>query len=140
MPLQRLLLLAGALAFFAAGCGSSAKLSAKALAKQADTLQAYAAEGAFLSGDAATGKTTRIFTRVHASELHDAAARAQRSLSKATTEPDLGVYLRRLARLATRTTNDLDRLGDASRNEQRSLAADLDAAAKEIERIGMALK
>jgi hypothetical protein len=88
-----------------------------------------------LGRDAGDGKTTRIFTREHAEELHDSAAKEEASLRGATTQPGLRTTLRRLATLAGTTTRVLGRLGDAPESEQQRLGARLDATAKRIERI-----
>ena len=135
MPLrpQRVLFLLTVLALLGAGCGDGATLSAKALAKKAESLQSQAAEGALLARDAVDGKTTRIYTRVHGSDLHKAASEAQTSLAKGKTEPALEPKLRRLAALAASVTADL---GSASTDEQRAIARRLDAAAQASEHIG----
>ena len=141
MPLrpQRVLFLLTVLALLGAGCGDGATLSAKALAKKAESLQSQAAEGALLARDAVDGKTTRIYTRVHGSDLHKAASEAQTSLAKARTEPALEPKLRRLAALAASVTVDLDRLGEAPQNEQRRLARNLETAAHQSGQIAEAL-
>ena len=124
--------LALALALLATACGSGGTLSAKALSQEAKTLSSEAAEGALLAQDGAAGKSTRIYTRVHSEDLYKAAAQAASSLQKAKTTPALGPKLRRTARLAQKVSADLKRLGHASRTEQRALARELFAAAKEL--------
>ncbi|MDQ2980949.1 MAG: hypothetical protein M3R26_01305 [Actinomycetota bacterium] len=120
------------LALLAAGCGSGATLSAKALLQEAKSLRSEAAEGALLAQDAAAGRTTRIYTRVHSADLYKAASQAASSLQKAKTTPALEPKLRRTARLAQKVSADLKRLGHAPRTEQRTLARELTAAAKEL--------
>jgi hypothetical protein len=88
-----------------------------------------------LARDAGDGKTTRIFTREHAEELHDSAAKEEASLRGATTQPALRATLRRLTTLAGTTTAALRELGDAPEAEQKRLAARLQRTAKRIERI-----
>ena len=134
---QTALILAAAL--LCAGCGG-AKLSASTLSKHADSLRSLAAEGALLANDASAGKTTRTFTRVHSSDLDKAAAKAAASLETAKTKPALESKLRRLATLARRVRDDLERLGSASKDEQRTLANELQRAAGQSNQIAEGLK
>jgi hypothetical protein len=137
---ERLLALAVILVVLCAGCGGGGKLGAKALSKQSKSLQSLAAEGALLAQDAVSGKTTSIFTREHSSDLHKAASQAEASLKTAKTGPALQPRLRRLAALAAQVSAALYRLGGASKAEQRTLSRELQAAAKESEQIGKALR
>jgi len=121
-----------------AGCGG--ELSASALSKQADSLRSFAAEGALLAEDASAGKTTRTFSRVHSSDLDKAASKAAASLETAKTKPALESERRRLASLAQRISDDLDRLGNASKGEQRSVANELQRAAEQSNQIAEGLK
>jgi hypothetical protein len=137
---ERVLVLAVLLSLLGAGCGSGGKLGAKALAQQSKSLQSEASEGALLAQDAVSGKTTRIYTREHSSDLYKAASQAEASLRAAKTEPALQPKLRRLTALVTRVSVALKRLGDASNDEQRVLRRELQAAAQESEKIGKGLK
>ena len=128
-----------AVALLCAGCGGS-QLSASALTKQADSLRSLAAEGALLAEDASAGKTTGTFTRVHSSDLDTAASKAAASLETGKTEPALESERHRLASLAQRISDDLDRLGRASKGEQRSLANELQRAAERSNQIAESLK
>ncbi|HET6170976.1 MAG TPA: hypothetical protein VFD90_00120 [Gaiellales bacterium] len=119
-----------------AGCGSQGTLSAKALGQQSKSVQSLAAEGALLAQDAAAGKSTGTFRREHSAELAAAAATAAASLGSAKTPPPLVPKLRRLESVAHRVAADLERLGHASTEEQRTLARTLEAAARQSERIG----
>jgi hypothetical protein len=141
VPLRRepLLVLGVILALVGVGCAGSGELRANDLSQQAKTLQSEAAEGALLAQDAASGKTTGIYTREHASDLIGATSQAEVSLRSATAEPALLPQLRRLTALAGKVSADLDRLGDASADEARALARRLRAAARAIERIGTEL-
>jgi hypothetical protein len=134
---QAALILAAAL--LCAGCGGG-KLGASALSKQADSLRSLAAEGALLAKDASAGKTTRTFARVHSSDLDKAAAKAAASLEAAKTIPALESKVHRLASLASRVSADLDRLGRASKDEQRTLASDLQRAAEQSNQIAEGLE
>jgi hypothetical protein len=127
-----------AAALLCAGCGG--ELSASALSKQADSVRSLAAEGALLAEDASAGKTTGTFTRVHSSDLDKAASKAAASLKTAKTKPALESELHRLANLAQRISHDLDRLGNASKGEQRSLANELQRAADQSNQIAEGLK
>ena len=122
------------------GCGSGGKLSANALSKQAESLQSVAAEGGLLAQDAVSGKTTRILTREHSSYLFKAASQGESSLQSAKTEPALEPKLRELTVLARRVSADLDRLGGASKEEQRTLGRELQAAAQVTKKIDEGLK
>jgi hypothetical protein len=88
-----------------------------------------------LGRDAAAGKTTRIFTREHADELHESAAKEEASLRAANADARVDRALRRLTRLATTTTTALEQLGDAPEAEQRRLGAQLQRTADRIERL-----
>ena len=128
------------MALLGAGCGSGAKLGAEALSEQSKSLQSDAAEGALLAQDVVAGKTTRIFTREHSSDLYKAASQAEASLKAAKTEPALEPKLRRLTALSTQVSAALKRLGGASKDEQRMLGRELEAAAQETQEIGKGLK
>jgi hypothetical protein len=85
---ERVLVLGVILALLGAGCGGG-KLGAKALSQQSKSLQSLASEGALLAQDAVSGKTTRIYTREHSSDLYKAASQAEASLKAAKAEPAL---------------------------------------------------
>ncbi len=137
---ERLLVLGVILAVLGAGCGGGGKLGVKALSQQAKSLQSLSAEGALLAQDAVSGKTTRIYTREHSSDLYKAASEAEASLKAAKSEPALEPKLRRLTLLASRVRADLKRLGDASKEEARALGRELQTAAEESQKIGEGLK
>jgi hypothetical protein len=134
------LVVACAIVVCCAGCGGSGMLGAKGLAEQSKAVQSLAAEGALLAEDSAAGKSTGTYRREHAADLSAAASKAARSLKTATAVPGLGPKLRALATLAAGVHTELERLGDASRDEQRALAAKLEAAAHQSERIGSELE
>jgi hypothetical protein len=141
MSLRRKGVLLGVvLALLGAGCGSGGRLGAKALSQKSKSLQSEAAEGALLAQDAVSGKTTRVYTREHSSELYKAASQAEASLKAAKTEPALQPKLRQLVILAARVSAALKRLGGASKDEQRALGLELQTAARESKRIGKGLK
>ncbi len=126
------LVLVAVIALFASGCGSSGRLSAKALSDQSTALESLAAEGALLARHAGGGKTTHIFTRVHSEYLYEAASQAASSLRTAKTDPAFEPKLRHVASLARKVSADLKRVGHASKAEQPRLARELEAAAKEL--------
>ena len=114
-------ILAVAAALLLAGCGGSS-LDKKGLQKEAEGIQALAAEGSMLAGDAASGRGTVVFTRIHARYLRASASSSAKTLAAGTTSE-----ARRLAALATRLRDDLDRLSHSGSNdaEQRTLERDL---------------
>jgi hypothetical protein len=140
LHLNRVLVLGVMLALLGAGCGSGGTLRAKALSQQSKSLQSLAAEGALLAQDAVSGKTTRIYTREHSSDLYKAASKAQASLKAAKTESALEPRLRQLAALAAQVSAALKRLGGASMDEQRALGRELQTAAQESKTIGKGFK
>ena len=137
---ERVLVLGVILALLGAGCGSGGQLGAKALSQQSKSLRSDASEGALLAQDAVSGKTTRIYTREHSSELYKAASQADASLKAAKTEPALEPKLRQLTALATQVSAALKRLGGASKDEQRALGRQLETAARESAQIAKGLK
>jgi hypothetical protein len=110
-----------AVALLLAGCGGSS-LGKKALQQEAKGLQALAAEGSMLAGDASRGRSTVVFTRMHSRYLRASARTSVATLSVGKT-PEA----RRLAALAVRLRDDLDRLSHSGSNEaeQRTLQHDL---------------
>ncbi|MDP9342926.1 MAG: hypothetical protein M3Q23_12710 [Actinomycetota bacterium] len=139
LRLKRVLGLGVIVALLGGGCGSGGPLGAKALSQQSKSLQSEAAEGVLLAQDAASGRTTRIYTREHSSDLYGAASQAKLALEADKAEPALEPRLRQLAVLAGQVSADLERLGSASRDEDRALAGELQAAAQAIQRIGEGL-
>jgi hypothetical protein len=136
---ERVLVLGVILALVAAGCGGGGKLGAKALSQQSKSLQSVAAEAALLAQDAVSGKTTRIYTREHSSDLYKAASKAEVALKAATTEAALQPKLRRLTVLGTQVSAAVKRLGVASKGERRALGRELERAAQESKKIGEGL-
>jgi hypothetical protein len=104
-----------------AGCGGSS-LGKKALQQEAKGIQALAAEGSMLAGDAARGRTTVVFTRIHSRYLRNSASSSATTLAAGKT-----AEAQRLAALAVRLRDDLDRLSRSGSNdtEQRTLQHDL---------------
>ena len=119
-------------ALLVSGCGGGRRISADALTKQSTAMASLAAEGALLSREAAAGKTTRAFTRVHSEYLAKAASQGASSLRTAKADPSLRPKVRRVASLAVTVSTDLKRLGHASKDEQERLARALEAAATEL--------
>jgi hypothetical protein len=140
LGLKRVLGLGMLLALVGGGCGTGGQLGAKALFQQSKSLQSEAAEGALLAQDAASGRTTRIYTREHSSDLYSAAFQAEITLRAAKTDPALESKLRQLAVLAGQVSADLKRLGSASMDEARALARELQAAAQASQNVGGGLK
>jgi hypothetical protein len=128
-------LLAMTLIIVGAACSRGGTLDAKALSQEAETVQSDAAEGALLAQEALAGRTTPTYTREHALDLSDAASGTEATLTAATTDPALEPELRQLAELAGQVTDALERLANASEDEERSLADELQAAAEASKRI-----
>jgi hypothetical protein len=132
-------LLAMTLVIVGVACGRGSTLEPEALSQEAETLRSDAAEGALLAQDAFAGKTTRVYTREHASYLSEDASQIAATLSAATTEPALEPELRQLAELASQVSDALERLADASEDEERTLVGELQAAAEASRKIGEGL-
>jgi ATP-dependent protease HslVU (ClpYQ) peptidase subunit len=110
-----------AAALLLAGCGGSS-LGKQALQQEAKGLRALAAEGSVLAGDASRGRSTVVFTRIHSRYLRASAQKSVTTLAAGKT-----AEARRLAALAVRLRDDLDRLSRSGSNqaEQRTLQHDL---------------
>jgi outer membrane murein-binding lipoprotein Lpp len=128
-PSGALVAVVASIVLLASGCGSSGTLSAKALSQESKSLQSLAAEGALLARDAQAGRTTRIFRRVHADDLYKVASKSSTSLRTAKTAPGLDTELRKLKFLSGTLSDDLKRLGNASKAELPGLARDLEVVA-----------
>jgi hypothetical protein len=140
LRLKRVLLLGVTLTMLGAGCGGGGKLGAKALSQESKSLRSLAAEGSLLAQDAVSGKSTRVYTREHAADLHKAASKADASLKTAKTAPTLEPQLRQLTAIAAQVRGDLQRLGGASKEEERAIGRELQAAAQASQKIGEGLK
>jgi hypothetical protein len=129
---RRVVVLASAL-LLVAGCGGKGSLSPKAVQQQAADLQALAAEGGILAGDAARGRSTSVFLRVHAQYLAKAAQTSVTALAPGGPPP-----AHRLAGLAEKVARDLDRLSrsGSDRAQQGRLADALTRAAKRAAKLG----
>jgi hypothetical protein len=127
------------LTLIAAGCGASSQLGAKALLQDSKTLRSAAAEGALLAEDAVSGKATSNYIHEHAVELSEAASQIEATLQAASTDPSLEPERGQLVVLARRIGDDLQRLSEASPDEQRTLTSELQAAADASQRIGEGL-
>ena len=119
-----------------AGCGGQTTLANKALSREAKGIESLAAEGGLLAGDAARGRSTSTFTRVHARFLRDAARTSAGTLERGGTSK-----AHRLAKLADRVGSDLARLSRSAsdRDLQRLLERDLALAAAATKRLDESL-
>jgi hypothetical protein len=119
-----------------AGCGGQSRLSNKALSQVAKTLQSLAYEGDILADDAAQGRSTSVFTAVHARFLWEAARSSSSMLKQAET-----VEAKRLAQLGVGVTDDLERLSrsGSDRGQQRRLQRALAQAGATISKLGKRL-
>jgi hypothetical protein len=127
----RIAVLLAALLLLAA-CGGQGTLGKKALSQEAKGIQSLAAEGGLLAGDAARGRSTSTFTRIHARFLRDAARTSAGTLQRGGTSK-----ARRLALVAGRVGYDLERLSGSGsdRDLQRLLEHDLAQAAVDAKRL-----
>jgi hypothetical protein len=123
----------------AAGCGGRGQLGAEAMLQDSKTLRSAAAEGALLSEDAVSGKATSNYIHEHAVELSEAASQIEATLQAASTDPSLEPERGQLVVLARRIGDDLERLSEASTDEQHALTSELQAAADASQRIGEGL-
>ncbi len=119
-----------------AGCGGQGMLSKKALSQEAKGVQSLASEGTLLADDAARGRSTSTFTRIHARFLEQAARSSRAKLARGQTPKG-----RRLAQLAARVNSDLERLSRSGSDHatQRRLQQDLAQAADAISKLGKSL-
>jgi hypothetical protein len=123
-------------ALIAAGCGGGGQLGAEAMLQDSKTLRSAAAEGALLSEDAVSGKATSNYIHEHAVELSQVASQIEATLQAASTDPSLEPERGQLVVLARRISDDLQRLSEASIDEQGTLTSELQAAADASQRIG----
>ena len=107
-------------------------LTPKAVQQEAKGLQSLAAEGDILAGDAARGRTTSQFLRVHADELAKAARASATTLAAGRTPA-----ARDVAALAQQLGRDLGRLAKTSDHaELRRLTSRLARAADRAKKLG----
>jgi hypothetical protein len=124
-------------ALFVAACGGGGELSAEALKKEAESIQSFAAEGALLARDVADGKSTAPFTRVHAGELADSAAKLEKTLASGRPAPEVEADLARAVELAKRVAATLKELEQAPGDAEaaRTVQYTLEAFAKHAEEL-----
>jgi len=115
-------------------CGHGSLAGRKDLSQFSDTLRSEAAEGSLLAQDAASGRSTLIFTHEHAHDLFGAASTVESALRATGTQPGLEPELNQLRTLAGRIGADLQRLS-ATPGDLRALADELQAAARMSEEI-----
>jgi hypothetical protein len=125
-----------AVALLLAGCGGQGAPGSHALRQEADALRSLAAEGAIVAADAGGGRSTNTFVRIHAAALTKTARASKALLSKGR-----GTEARRLAALAARVADRLDRLSlsGSDRAEQRRIATELERAAAHASRLAKRL-
>jgi hypothetical protein len=113
----------------AAGCGGSRTLTEQTLRKQNETVRSAAAEGALLAQDAAAGRTTEPFVRIHAEKLAEQAGKAAETLRSAKPEARLETARRRALAEAADVERALENLHaepddrDVARRVERELEA-----------------
>jgi hypothetical protein len=106
------------------------------LRQEATGVQSLAAEGALLAADAARGRSTSVFLRVHAAELGKTARMTTGRVANGRTP---AAHL--LAALAVRVDVRLHALSRSGSNraEQRRIATELERAAAETSRLAKRL-
>ena len=119
-----------------AGCGGGT-LSEKQFQKQVEAIEALGAEGALVAEDAADGRTTGTFVRVHSRYLEETGTKVETQLRSAHAVGDLEQKRVEALRLARKVDEELDELsrssGDPSlANRLQSRLSDDADAAKEL--------
>jgi hypothetical protein len=119
-----------------AACGGG-EMSEGAFKKEAESIQSFAAEGALLARDVADGQSTSPFTRVHAGELADKAAKLEETLTSAQPALDVAEELARAIELTKRVAANLEDLEQAPGDAEaaRRVQRELEAAAKQAEKL-----
>jgi hypothetical protein len=125
-----------ALVFVLTGCGGGT-LDAQSFKKEAEAIQSFAAEGALLADDVADGKSTVPFTRVHAGELTERAAKLAQTLASAEATPAVREELAEAVELAKLVTARLEELENAPGDAEaaRRVRRELEAAARRAEEL-----
>ena len=131
--------LAAICALVATACASNGQLGATALVQGSESLRSMAAEGALLAEDAVSGKATTNYIHEHAVELSEAASQIEATLGAGSTDPSLETEQGQLVALAGKISDDLQRLSEATTDEQRTLTGELQAAADASQKIGEGL-
>jgi len=99
----------GAAALALAGCNGGT-VDAHALQRDAETVGSLATEGELLADDVSKGASTKVFARVHAKELSQAASNLEDALSERPTSEGIETDVRKLARLAGKVSAELEQL------------------------------
>jgi len=136
---RSVLRLATICALIGTACASNGQLGTEALLQGSESLRSAAAEGALLAEDAVSGKATSNYIHEHAVELSEAASQIEATLQAASIDPSLEPERGQLDVLARRISDDLQRLSEASTDEQGTLTSELQAAADASQRIGEGL-
>lgn len=96
--------------FLLAGCGP---LESNELKDSVGTIHSATQEGAILAADAAKGRTTSNFVRVHAGQLSSALQHETEKLNDARPAAGVAPNVRRAIKLASEGSNALDDLRTA---------------------------
>ncbi len=128
----------GALALLTAGCNGGT-VDKHALQRDAEKIASLATEGELLANDVAKGGSTKVYTRVHAKELSEAASNLEDALAERSTSAGIEPDVRKASGLAGKVAAALEQLhlhpadrGVAERLKDplSSLADDADELAK----------
>jgi len=97
------------LAVVLAGCNGGT-VDRHALKRDAEKVGSLATEGELLANDISRGASTKYFARVHAKELSRAASNFADALARRPTSPGIEAEVRRLSKLASKVSKELERL------------------------------
>jgi hypothetical protein len=123
------------LALVLAGCNGGT-VDRHALKRDAEKVGSLATEGQLLAHDVSRGASTEPFARLHAEELARAASNLADSLFRRPTLPGIEPDVRKLAALAGKVSDQLERLQlhptdrAVARSLEQPLTVDADAADK----------
>ena len=98
-----------AVALLVTGCNGGT-VDSHALKRDSEKVASLATEGELHANDMAKGASTKVFARVHAKELSRAASDLQDALANRPTSPGIEADVRRLSRLASKVSGQLEQL------------------------------
>jgi predicted outer membrane protein len=132
---EALILLALAV-LFSAGCGGG-PMSKKDLQKQTEAVQSFAAEGSLLADQAARGRSTEPFVRVHTEYLDKALKKVETELKRPVADAQLKETQAASLMLAGQLSDELGQLHRApgDRNVAARVKSDLADVADSAEKL-----
>ena len=120
-----------------AGCNGGT-VDRHALERDAEQVASLATEGELLANDMSKGASPKIFARVHAKELSQAASNLADALAERPTSPGIERDVRKLSRLAAKVSRQLEllHLHPADRSLAQSLEQPLSDDADAADQLG----